>query len=500
MVMKRNSLFRRGIKTLLNVAVGILITLVIVFVVYLNGGEDLEVWHLADLDEEFTVNSDVQDFDDYLALENRLFAQLDNLVYAKTTRAEGTNINRFQRGSLSDPQRWSPNWNRSYEMPATATGPSVLLIHGLSDSPYSLRNMAEKLHDKGAYVVGLRVPGHGTAPSGLVKVTWQDMAAAVRLAVRHLADRNPGQPVHIVGYSNGAALAVKYALATLDQPELPKVKSLVLLSPEIGITRVAALAIWQSRLGWILGLDKLSWNSVLPEYDPFKYGSFAVNAGDVSYRITNEIQRQITELTKMKLIGDMPPVLAFSSVVDATVLAPALVANLFNRLPAGGHRLVLFDINRVAGIEPLLKWSPDEMISALKQKPHASFTLSLVTNKSNRNRPVEVYHWLPGQDEKSVEKLSLLWPKNVYSLTHVSLPFPRNDPVYGDQPNHKSPGIQLGNIALRGERGVLKISASELLRLRWNPFYSYLEENTLEFMGIEAGAGRLQERGLRSED
>jgi hypothetical protein len=37
-------------------------------------------------------------------------------------------------------------------------------------------------------------------------------------------------------------------------------------------------------------------------------------------------------------------------------------------------------------------------------------------------------------------------------------------------------------MALRGERGALRISAVDMLRLRWNPFYYYLEKRVLEFV------------------
>lgn len=476
--------FRESIKLMLSMVSGVLITLLIVFVITLNNRDDLDIWHLTDLDEEFTIDSGVKDFDAYMALEDRLFGQLDRLIYTQTRYGKANSIERFSRGSLSDPRRWSPNWNRSFELPATVSGPSVLLIHGMSDSPYSLRTMAERLHAEGAHVLGLRVPGHGTAPSGLLRVTWQDMAAAVQLAVQHLADSNPGQPIHIVGYSNGAALGVNYALSSLIETDLPGIARLVLLSPAIGLKPVAALAIWQSRLGRILGFEKLAWNSILPEYDPFKYGSFAVNAGDVSYKITKEIQRKIADLTTRGLIGDMPPILAFSSVVDATVLAPALVSNLFNRLSPGGHRLVLFDINRFPIMEPVLRWKPDSLLSALASAKKPSYTLTIVTNKNDPPGPVDLEHWLSGQQEPSVEKLDLRWPDGVYSLTHVSLPFPPDDPLYGGQPIKQSPGIRLGDMAFHGERGVLKISASELLRLRWNPFYSYLEDSSVEFLGL----------------
>jgi alpha-beta hydrolase superfamily lysophospholipase len=485
MAMLTKSFLMTAFKVILSMTMGVFITLIIVFIVYLNDREDLSVWHLANLDQEFSVHSNVHDFDAYLALEDRLFAQLDELVYANTPPPTKNSINRFQRGSYSDPELWSPNWNRSYEMPAAKNGPSILLIHGMSDSPYSLRSLAEKLHNKGAYTLGLRVPGHGTAPSGLTRVTWQDMAAATRLAVQHLSKKNPGQPVYIIGYSNGAALAVNYTLATLAETDFPKVSGLVLLSPAIGVTAAAAFASWQARLGRVLGLEKLAWNSISPEYDPYKYGSFAVNAGDVTYRITNEIQRRITTLTQRKLIGNMPPILAFSSIVDATVLAPALIANLFDRLSPGGHQLVLFDINHISKLQYLLKWRPDSMIDALEQRPHDSYKLTVLTNEDNPDGPIEAHHWLARQAKKTEESLSLIWPKRVYSLSHVALPFPAEDPIYGRQQNKENPGVYLGNIAFHGERGVLKTSPSEMLRLRWNPFYSYLESETFKFLKIK---------------
>ena len=466
--------------------IGVMLTLVVVFVVFLNSRADLSIWHLAELDEEFTVDSDVSTFDEYLALEDRLFKQLDEEVYAKITDDEKGLINRFNKGSLSDPERWPQNWNRSYEMAVSQPSAAVLLLHGMSDSPYSLRNLAERLHQAGVYVVGLRIPGHGTAPSGLTRVTWQDMAAAVKIAMQHLADKANGQPMHIVGYSNGGALAVNYTLAAADNSNLPQIASLALLSPEIGLSKVAALAVWQARLGTLLGLDKLAWNSLLPEYDPYKYGSFAVNAGDVAYRITREIQRQITALDKNGNLKNIPPILAFSSIVDATVSAPDLVNGLFSRIPQGGHELVIFNINGVADIEPILKWDPAEMFEALQQIQDRAFTLSLVTNKNALSAEVVLASLAPGGDDSVYTELGLSWPDDIYSLTHVALPFPPEDSLYGGQGNSESPGIHLGDITLRGERGVLLIPPSEMLRLRWNPFYSFLEDKVLEFFNLEA--------------
>ena len=466
-------------------SVGVVLTLLVVFVLYLNNRPDLSIWHLAELDEEFTADSGVSSFEEYLALEDRLFKQLDELVYAKIEPEQKSLINRFNRGSLSDPERWARNWNRSYEFPVKSPRAAVLLLHGMSDSPYSLRNLAERLHNAGAYVVGLRVPGHGTAPSGLLRVSWQDMDAAVQIAMRHLAEQASGKPLYIVGYSNGGALAVNYVLGALNDTSLPQVHRVVLLSPEIGLAKVAALAVWQGRLGNLLGLDKLAWNGLLPEYDPYKYGSFAVNAGDVAYRLTMEIQKRITALSVNGKLKGVPPILAFSSIVDATVEAPDLINGLFNRLPEGGHELVLFDLNRMADIVPIMKWDPAKMYAALQQNPGRTFTLSLVTNKSDKSRDVMLVSKKPEQSDSSDTDLGLSWPDDLYSLAHVALPFPPGDPLYGGEGESKSPGIHLGDIALRGERGVLLIPPSEILRLRWNPFYSFQENRVLEFLDLD---------------
>ena len=480
--------FRHAFLMVLYGALGVFLTLVTVFVIMMNDRPDLSVWHTADLDEEFTVESDVSTFEDYLALEDRLFRELDEEVCAKIDPSEKGLINRFNKGSLSDPEQWEQNWNRSFEMPVNRPRAAVLLLHGMSDSPYSLRNLGEALHASGVYVVGLRIPGHGTAPSGLVRVTWQDMEAAVGIAMKHVADKANGAPVHIVGYSNGGALAVNYALEAANNPSLPQVSSLALISPEIGVTGAAAFAVWQARLGVLLELDKLAWNSLLPEYDPFKYGSFAVNAGDVAHRLTNEIQRKITALESNGNLENLAPILAFSSIVDATVSAPVLIKGLFNRIPENGHELVLFDINSMAEVGPILNWSPTEMFNALTEHPERTFTLSLVTNVDAASHEVMLSSISPGKDESVDEFLELRWPGDLYSLTHVALPFPHDDPLYGVDGEENEALIHLGNLALRGERGVLQIPASEMLRLRWNPFYPFLEDKVLQFFGLEEAA------------
>jgi len=64
--------------------------------------------------------------------------------------------------------------------------------------------------------------------------------------------------------------------------------------------------------------------------------------------------------------------------LEAGEVENAVVDDLFARLPAGGHELVLFDINRYSGIEPLL--SPGAVLPRLLGDGVRHFAVTLVTN------------------------------------------------------------------------------------------------------------------------
>ncbi|UCD36307.1 MAG: alpha/beta fold hydrolase [Nitrospiraceae bacterium] len=472
------------IKALLWGIIGAFLVLVTLFVLQLQDRPELKVWHKAELDEEFTEDSPLQDFEGYLRLEEELFRQLGERVLDGVPQEDRGLLNRYHRGSLSDPESWLRNWNRTFELSVDTPGAGVLLLHGMSDSPYSLHSIGQRLHEAGAWVVGLRIPGHGTAPSGLINVRWEDMAAAVRLAVHHLRGRVRDKPIYLIGYSNGGALAVHYALSSLEDTTLPEISGMVLISPAIGVARVAALAVWQSRLGNLLGLDKLQWNDIRPEYDPFKYGSFAVNAGDQVYRLTGEIEGRFRALGKSGKLNRFPPVLAFLSAVDATVSTRAVVQGLFRQLPEGPYELVVFDINRLGETERVLTHDPKKDLDTLFNDAGLPFTFSIVTNAGGDSRDVILRRKKPGSQDATEVPLGMEWPRGLYSLSHVALPFPVNDQLYGMNDSTDRLKLRLGSMDFRGERGVLQIPASEMLRLRWNPFYPYLEQRVLEFVRL----------------
>jgi len=165
------------------------------------GGPTLQPWHTEELEAEFTVDKadEVRSFADYQRLEDELFNQLEKQVYAEMPIGPEHALERYSAGSAADPQHREPNWNRSFELSTEAPAGAVLLLHGMSDSPYTFRALAETLNARGYHVLGLRMPGHGTAPSGLASVSWRDMAAAVAIGMRHLTTQMGDKPIHIVG-------------------------------------------------------------------------------------------------------------------------------------------------------------------------------------------------------------------------------------------------------------------------------------------------------------
>ncbi len=219
-----------------------------------------------------------------------------------------------------------------------------------------MRAIAEVLRDAGIYSLALRMPGHGTVPSGLIHATWGDWLAAVRMGVRHVRGRiPPGAPLVLVGYSNGGALVLKYTLETMEGGSGPLPSTLVLLSPMIGVTPAARLAWWVSRLGAVTYFDKANWLEVLPEYNPVKYNSFAANAGFQTASLTRSVQADLARLASRGQLDAIPPVLTFQSIVDSTVSTPAVVHTLYDRLPSNGSELVLFDVNHLSGIDVFMR-------------------------------------------------------------------------------------------------------------------------------------------------
>jgi len=320
-------------------------------------------------------------------------------------------------------------------------------------------------------------------------VHWQDWSAATRLAVREAVKRSgPGKPLHLVGYSNGGALATKYALEALDDPALPQPTRVVLLSPMIGITAMARFA---GVLGWpavLPAFAKAAWLGIVPEFNPFKFNSFPVNAARQSSLVAAALQEAISRRAKDGGLAGLPPVLTFQSVVDFTVSTRAIVDALYAAVPKNGSELVLFDLNRNVRYGPLLAAGESRSPAQLLPPAPRSYAVSVVTNAGPDTREVVERRVDAGSADERVRALGLAFPTDVFSLSHIALPFPVEDGLYGLAPDLREDfGVRLGALAPRGERGALVVSVDALTRLQSNPFMPYLLDRVRE--GV-AAAGK----------
>jgi alpha-beta hydrolase superfamily lysophospholipase len=448
----------------------------------------LETWHTVKLTEEYRGDKtdDVQSFDDYLELEDRLFEELDDKVYSTVGTGPEYALHRYSRGSASDPESFPINYNRTFELDAENPRGAVLLIHGMSDSPYSLAAIGHLLNANGYQVLGLRVPGHGTVPAALTRTRWQDMAAAVELAMEHLTAKVASGPVHIIGYSNGAALALNQALDALDDPERVAPDSLVLISPAIGISRAAALAGTAATVSRVPGFSGLRFTQIMPEFDPFRYNSFPTNGGTQTHKLTRQVASRIARLESDGRGHEVPPILVIKSTVDATVSNNAMIDALLGRLPENGHELIVFDINRVAGAMSILVSNPAPFTVRLVDEPPQPFAITFVSNWTTGNQTVVALRRNSMEDKASEEApLDARWPPGVVSLSHIALPIAPEDPLYGRYPPEERGKLFLGTQSLRGERGVIQIPDNWFTRQRYNPFFDYTYERILEWVDPE---------------
>jgi hypothetical protein len=173
-------------------------------------------------------------------------------------------------------------------------------------------------------------------------------------------------------------------------------------------------------------------------------------------------------------------------VVDFTVSTRAIVNSLYVNLPANGSELVLFDINRNAKFGPLLRADADSVLARLLPSAPRTFRTTIITNVSASSVEVLERVTEAGATTEQTRNLGLTYPREVFSLSHLALPFPLNDSLYGLQPdpNDEDYGVNLGSMATRGERGALIVSLDSLFRMSSNPFFPYMMER------IEEGLGR----------
>ncbi len=198
----------------------------------------------------------------------------------------------------------------------------ALLTHGLYDSPFQMRDIGLHLQKQGLLVRSLLLPGHGTVPGALLKVTYEDWLQTLHYGFNKLCEDT--SQVFLVGNSTGAALSLYYAL---HYPE--KVAGIILISPALKIYSKWA---WMTYLALLF---KAAWLHQDPKetLDYVKYSSYTYNSVYQVYRLTKALQ-------KIKKHPACP--LFFAQSIDDKVINPYTVLRYFSQNPCSQNKLILY--------------------------------------------------------------------------------------------------------------------------------------------------------------
>ena len=116
-------------------------------------------------------------------------------------------------------------------------------------------------------------------------------------------------------------------------------------------------------------------------------------------------------------------------------------------------------------------------LTGIEELPDGSLRVgALVTNTGPDSAEVSAMTASPGAAALAAEPLRLAWPPEIFSLSHVALPFAPDDPVYGGAPPEGTETVRLGRLTPRGEKDVLIVPLDSLMRVSWNPFFGYLAD------------------------
>ncbi|MGI8888620.1 MAG: alpha/beta hydrolase [Nocardioidaceae bacterium] len=189
--------------------------------------------------------------------------------------------------------------------PFHASGDStgVLLVHGFTGSPVSMRPWAEHLAAAGFTVSLPRLPGHGSTWQDLNRTRWQDWYAEVCRALDELMATC--DEVMVAGLSMGGCLALRLA-----EKRPAEVAGLILVNPSIASLdrRLLAVPVLKHVRGSVKGIGN---DTKKPGVEESGYGCTPLKALDSL--------RSLWRVTRGDLVQVTAPLLVFRSAVDHVV-------------------------------------------------------------------------------------------------------------------------------------------------------------------------------------
>jgi esterase/lipase len=224
--------------------------------------------------------------------------------------------------------------NAPFELnPSGIPRAGALLLHGLYDSPFIMKDIAEHLQTNGLKVRSLLLPGHGTVPGALLTIHYQEWVQTVEQGLIGLAKECA--EIWIIGFSTGGSLALYHVL----KKSLPAIAGIVLLAPAIKISSLSTITNIPPKLG-------LHWYHKDLELDYSKYESFTFNSIYQLHLLINEIN----QLSKATL--DCPLLMIVSEDDKTTSCSGAIT--YFQQYSGANSQLILYSNQTIAAAKNML--------------------------------------------------------------------------------------------------------------------------------------------------
>ena len=172
----------------------------------------------------------------------------------------------------------------------------MLVLHGFTGSPVSMRPLAEVFADAGFAVELPRLPGHGTAVEDMIETGWDDWLTEAERALAALQARVPDGKVVVAGLSMGGALTA--ALAE-GHPELA---GIVLINTPAAVPDEMAAAVEEMMAGGMEVMDSIGGDIADPDADEASYGETPLRPLLTMIMAGKDVRERLPDITQPTLI------------------------------------------------------------------------------------------------------------------------------------------------------------------------------------------------------
>ncbi|BBO30074.1 hypothetical protein AltI4_44620 (plasmid) [Alteromonas sp. I4] len=337
-----------------------------------------------------------------------------------------------------------------------------LLIHGLTDSPYLMKGLANSMRK--AYpcstIRAIVLPGHSTIPgdsnhssdwdgsNDSQLMTYKKWLKSTNFGIRSFDNKEHVKSLYVLTFSTGAPLLIQH----LSKHKEEKLKGAVLISAAI---KAKSKAAFLAPLAQYI----VPWSTVYPEEDAVRYETFSTHAAAEFYWLTREL---LEEEYRFKL-----PLFIAISADDNTVSAQAAL-RYFCAAETDSKQMLWYQY-------------------ASSERPLNSYRLA--------SGPC-------GEDiiAREIGKNGFELPSYYKSFSHTSLSVPESDPHYGKEGAYrqckdyfkddklekfeqcKDPDEANYVIGETTERLYEENKGKRVRRGVYNPDYPYMEQQILEFI------------------